>query len=350
MKWRSYLILPALTLSLLLMGTSWLPSCDRSTDGGVFKSIDNGSTWQQKNRITEKENLNRSDILALTVDPNNSQVIYTGVKKKGMYKSIDAGENWRRVLPVDSDIYAIAVDAKDSSLVYAASLSATNGKVYKSPNAFEQTIEEILVDPQSGQALVDIVIDSYDSSKIYTISQQGGIYKSNDFGSTWAAKYWSKDELTRMHYSPADSRVIYVSTANTGLLKSIDGGETWVEIKESLAQFKGSQKISDLEVLNNDLVYIASNYGLLKSTNGGNSWEPVQTLIAPEKMPITALTIDPTDSNIIYFVAGSSIHKTVNSGATWADWLLPTQRQVNALVLDPKMPEVIYVGMLSVKK
>ena len=350
MKWRSYFLLPAVTIGLLLMGTSWLPSCDRSTDGGVFKSTDNGATWQQKNRITDKENLNRADILSLTVDPNNSQVIFIGVKEKGMYKSADAGESWRRVLPVDSNIHAIAVDAKDSNLVYAASLAGTVGKVYKSPNAFEQTIEEILVDPRSGQALVDIVIDSYDSSRIYTISEQGGIYKSNDFGSTWAAKYWSKDELTRVRLSPTDSRVIYVSTANTGLLKSIDGGETWVEIKDQLTKFKGGQKVADLEVLNNEIIYLATNYGLLKSITGGDSWESVPTLIAPEKVPITALTVDPTDSNIIYFSAASSIHKTVNSGKTWADWLLPTARQVSALVLDPKMPETIYAGTIQVKK
>ncbi len=350
MKWRFSFLLPIMALALLLMGTSWIPTCDRTSDGGVFKSTDNGYTWQQKNTIGEKENLNQAEILSLKIDPNNSAVIYSGVKGKGLYKTIDAGDSWRRVVPIDSDIHAIAVDAKDSNLVYAASLEATIGKIYKSPNAFEETIEEILVDPRSGQALMDIVIDSYDSSRIYTISEQGGIYKSTDFGSTWAAKYWAKDKLNRVRLSPSDSRVVYVSSTGNGLLKSIDGGETWTEIKESLSKFPGAQKIHDLVVLSNELVYIATDYGLLKSINGGNNWEQVRTLIAPEKVPITAMTVDPVDSNIIFFSAASSIHKTVNGGATWADWLLPTARQVSTLVLDPKSSEVIYAGTIKVKK
>lgn len=350
MKWRLSFILPAAALGLLLMGASWLPSCDRSTDGGIFKSTDNGSTWQQKNTVSDKENLNKADILALTVDPNNAQVVYAGTKGKGIYKTTDAGESWRRVLPVDSDIHAIAVDAKDGNLVYAASLAASIGKIYKSPNAFEQTIEEILVDPKSGQALMDVVIDAYDSSKVYTISEQGGIYKSTDFGSTWAAKYWAKGKLSRVRLSPADSRIIYVSSSNAGLLKSIDGGETWTEIKESLVKFAGAQNVHDLAVLSNDLIYIATDYGLLKSINGGTNWEQVPTLIEPTKVPITAMAVEPADPNIIYFSAASSIHKTVNSGATWTDWLLPTARSVSALVLDPKSPTTIYAGTISVKK
>lgn len=349
MKRRLYLILPAAALGLLLMGASLIPSCNRSTDGGIFKSTDNGYSWQQKNVISDTENLNQADILALTIDPHDSQVIYAGVKGTGLYKTTDAGESWRRVLPVESDIHAIAVDAKDGNLVYAASLASAIGKIYKSPNAFEQTIEDILVDPKSGQALMDVVIDAYDSSKVYTISEQGGIYKSTDFGSTWAAKYWAKGLLSRVRLSPADSRIIYVSSSNAGLVKSIDGGETWTEIREPLAKFSGAQNIHDLVVLSNDLVYIATDYGLLKSINGGANWEQVPTLIEPTKVPITTMAVEPADPNIIYFSAASSIHKTVNSGATWADWLLPTARPVSTLVLDPKSPATIYAGTVAVK-
>jgi photosystem II stability/assembly factor-like uncharacterized protein len=326
----------------------WLPSCDRSRDGGVFKSSDAGYTWQQKVQVSDKENLAQADILCVKLDPLDSQTVYLGVKGKGLYKSLDAGETWQRILPVDSDIYGIAIDPKDSRRVYVAALAMGMGKIYFSPNAFEETIEEILVDPKSDQALKDVAVDGYDSQKLYTVSVNGGIYKSFDGGKSWAVKFWAPDKLNRLRLSPLDSRVIYVSTETRGLLKSIDGGETWSAIEEPIQKFAGGARVHDLVVLNNDTVFLATDYGLLKSTDGGNSWAEIRTLIEPREVPINVLAVP--EPSTIYFAAASSMHWTVNGGQTWTDWLIPTARQISTLNLDPQDSQVMYVGTLNVKK
>ena len=171
-------------LTVGLMGASLIPSCDRSTDGGVYKSTDGGTSWDQKTYISEDDNLNKANVMAIAVNPADPKVVYLGAKGSGIFKSVDAGDNWTRVLPNDVDIFSIAIDPQDANVVYASSLAENNGKIYKSPNGFEETVEEILVEAQGGLALVDIAIDHYNSAIVYAMSEQGGIFKSTDAGET----------------------------------------------------------------------------------------------------------------------------------------------------------------------
>ncbi len=350
MKTKTLLIVVTLFLGIGLLGVSWLPGCDRSTDGGIYKSTDGGSTWEQKVTIDEDNSLNKDNVKALAINPVDTNIIYAGVSGEGIYKTTDGGDTWRRVLPSEVDIFAIAIDPTDPNVVYASSLDGDNGKIFKSPNGFEETVEEILVEAHGGLALVDIEIDHYDSSRIYAMSEQGGIFRSNDSGATWSAIYWFDGNLTAMTMSPTDSRVLYVGTDGKGVLKTIDGGDNWTELTEQFEEIKGGSEILDITSVTSDTVYAATSHGLLRTNDGGASWEVVNSLLEPGEVAVETLVIPPDSPNIIYFANGSALHKSTNSGQTWSNWLLPTSRIISTLAIDPQNLEIIYAGVEKIEK
>lgn len=346
MKTKKIITAASLVLALGLIGAiSWLPGCDRSTDGGVFKSTDGGSNWEQKVVIDEENSLSKADVMSMAINPIDSEVIYIGVSGEGIYKTIDAGGTWRRVLPSEVDIFAIAIDPQDPNIVYASSLDGNNGKIFKSPNGFEETVEEILVEAQGGLALVDIIVDHYDDNVIYAMSEEGGIFKSTDAGATWSANYWFDGNLTAITMSPTDSRVLYVGTDGEGVLKTTDGGENWTEIVDAFAEIKGADEIMDIVSVSSDTVYGATSYGLIRTNDGGSTWEVVSSLLEPGEVAVETLVIPPQSPNIIYFANGSALHKSTNSGQTWSNWLLPTSRIISALAIDPTNLDIVYAGV-----
>ncbi len=347
---RIFLLITGFVLAFGLIGASIIPGCDNTSDGGVFKSTDGGTTWEQKVAIDGKNSLKNADVLSLAVNPQDTNIIYAGVQGDGLFKTTDGGDTWREVLPVENNIYAITLDPKDPNIVYAAAFAQGNGKIYKSPNGFEETSEEALIEAQGELALVDIVVDHFDTSKIYVVAEEGGIFKSSDFGETWTSLHWQDGELSSVTMSPDDSRVLYVGTGKDGVLKTTDGGETWTEIEEQLEEFDDAEKINDIVAISSETVYAATDHSLLKTSDGGATWEVVNTLVQPGEVPIGELTINPALANVIYFTTGTAIHKSINSGETWSNWLLPTEREVSSMVIDPENQEILYTGVLKPKK
>ena len=88
---------------------------DKVGDGaGVFKSTDRGNNWTQINN-----GLNSLETNVLAVDPNDSDVLYLGTDDDGIYKSINGGENWKKLIPTASfGVGDIIVDPQNSNNVY----------------------------------------------------------------------------------------------------------------------------------------------------------------------------------------------------------------------------------------
>lgn len=346
---KFFLTVLFLAVGLFFVGAK-IFGCESSTDGGAFKSSDGGDTWEQKVSVSDKSSLSRKNVLTVAVNPKDSNVIYLGLEGGGIYKSKDAGDNWQRVLPADVDIYSIAIDPKDPNYVYASSLSKTNGKIYKSPDAFEDTFQEILIETKREEAIVDVEIDSYDTSRIYAVSAQGGVFKSTDFGETWSAKAWfEKTSLTSISIGKNDSRNIFVGSLKHGVFKTEDGGEKWFQMKDQLDNFDKAEIVHDVAIDPSDdnHVYIGTDYGLLETKDKGNTWSAVNTLIAPKSAPVNVIAIDPSNANVIYLGAGSSVHKSYDKGSTWKNWLLPTERLISDIAIDYNNSNNLYVGVIK---
>ena len=119
---------------------------DKVGDGaGVFKSTDRGNNWTQINN-----GLNSLETNVLAVDPNDSGVLYLGTDDDGIYKSINGGENWKKLIP-----------------------TASFG------------VGDIIVDPQNSNNVYMGTVDYFRLSESRGVLGDFGVYKSTDGGTTW---------------------------------------------------------------------------------------------------------------------------------------------------------------------
>ena len=192
-----------------------------------------------------------------------------------------------------SDIQEVTVDPNNSNIVYVVLRSTDNSTVYKIDltdlNAI--TNEEIVTPDTAaeeglpGGVVSGLLISSADSNNI-TIAKATTIYHSTDGGWTWTEVETTGLDLSEndiiwdMVKSPSDENH-YMLTTNIGVYSSIDAGITWTSVLPGVNARK--LKYSNLD---NNVVAAAVYSGpsvqaeLFYTINNGESW----TEISPEQI------------------------------------------------------------------
>lgn len=151
-------------------------------NSALYKSIDAGKTWNKIHNGFPKGKLGR---LAIAVAPSDENILYTVVEaeddtKKGLYRSDDAGKNWKQLnsdfeLTVRPFYFSrIVVDPKNSDVVIKGglrgSISRDGGKTFKNLGNMHADIH-------------DVAFDINNSDIIY-VGTDGGVYRSWNGGTT----------------------------------------------------------------------------------------------------------------------------------------------------------------------
>jgi photosystem II stability/assembly factor-like uncharacterized protein len=149
---------------------------------GLYKSMDAGKTWDKIHTGFPQGKLGR---LAIAVAPSSPNILYTVIEaeedaRKGLYRSDDAGENWKQLnndfgITVRPFYFSkIVVDPRNSDVVIKAGLSGSisrdGGKTFKNLGNMHSDIH-------------DIVFDIKDSERLY-VGTDGGVYRSWNGGTT----------------------------------------------------------------------------------------------------------------------------------------------------------------------
>jgi photosystem II stability/assembly factor-like uncharacterized protein len=363
------IIFVPLFLGAGLPGCSLFGGQTAPKDGGVFKSMDGGLSWEAKNNLTpppgskaQKMDITGVNIISLAVDPADSGIVYAGSEGNGLLKSIDAGDNWElytgQNMRSNENIYYIAIDSKDSKKIYVAGLSAANkGRVLKSEDG-GQNWSETYVTLAAGDLVSQIKIDNYNTGVVYIATSSGGIFQSIDYGKSWTLLRRAKGGVNNIAINPRDTRILYFTTGQEGIFKSTDRGLTWISLSEK------NESLKDLKVNLNtkfdsvvidpqspDNIYLGYINGLLKSTDGGSNWTPVNIITPPALLPMASMTISENNPNNIYYTINSQVYFTSNGAES--DWIvrdLPTSRILQAVTVDPGNSKIIYVGSRFVAK
>jgi len=139
-----------------------------SASGGVFKTEDGGKSFKA---FFDKEGA--SSIGAVTVSQNDSNLVWIGLGEgwhrndagwgDGIYKTTDGGVTWKNMgLPNSNSFGKIVIDPTNNDIVFAAVLGSEWGYgpdrgVYRTTDAGKNWKKVLYVDEKTGAA--DIVID-----------------------------------------------------------------------------------------------------------------------------------------------------------------------------------------------
>jgi photosystem II stability/assembly factor-like uncharacterized protein len=345
-------------------------------NGGVWKTTDAGRVWTP---IFDDQPT--GSIGALAVAPSNPDVIYVGSGEglqrpdlstgDGVYKSTDGGKTWANTGLRDGEqIASVIIDPKDENRVFVAVLGHPYGAnrergVFRTLNG-GKTWEKVLYKDEDTGA-VALAFDPSDAKTVYAVlwaSRQGpwengawqgpgsGLFKSTDGGTTW--KPLTKglpsaaDGLGRigLDVSRTDPKCLFAVVDCPrlgGLYRSDDAGESWRRVNGEPRLWGRGNDFAEVKIdpKNPDVVYVA-NIAFYKSTDGGKTFTSFKG--APGGDDYHTVWISPDDSNVILAAADQGAVVTVNGGQTWSSWYNQPTAQFYHVSTDNRFPYWVYGG------
>jgi photosystem II stability/assembly factor-like uncharacterized protein len=329
-------------------------------DGGVWRSDDYGRSW-----VPIFDGQPSQSIGAIAVAPSDSRIIYVasgeGLHRPdlsvgdGIYKSLDAGKTWQHLgLRDGQQIPALAVDPRDPNRLFAAVLGHPYGPneergIFRSSDGGQTWKRVLYVDPSTGGS--DVEVDPAHPDTVYASlwesrlgpwedgnqygGAHGGLFKSTDGGDTWhSLTRGLPADLVQIQVAiaPSDPDRLYATVATTrqggyasgeglGVYRSDDAGEHWRQATDdprpAMKIGGGDLPVPKVDPKNPDVVYSASIVAM-KSSDGGRTWTGLRG--APGGDDYQNFWINPEDPRIILLASDQGAVVTVNGGRTWSSW------------------------------
>jgi photosystem II stability/assembly factor-like uncharacterized protein len=346
LKWRS--IGPAMTSGRIadfavnpLNYSEWYVAV---ASGNVWKTENNGTTFKP---VFDKYGAYSTGVI--TMDPNNPNLLWLGTGENnhqralgygdGVYKSEDGGETWKNMgLKASRQIGGIVVDPRDSRVVFVAAEGSAWGPggdrgLYKSTDGGENWRKVLEISENTG--VNNVVMDPVDPEVMYATSEQrrrhvftkigGGpesaVYRSTDGGETWnkAMEGLPKVDLGGMGIavSPADRNVVYLiveaADGKGGFFRSENRGASWKKMSDyhSSGQYYNEIYCDPLDV---NKVY--STETVTKVTlDAGKTW----TSVGNDNRHVDdhALWIEPEDTDHFLIGGDGGVYETYDGGKTY---------------------------------
>jgi len=219
----------------------------------------------------------------LLINPVKPNIIFAGTKR-GVVKTEDSGNSWRRVLNlggVNKNINQLVFGYNSDTLVYAA----TDEGIYRSSNSGNNWQRIYKAKGEEGECTSLVV-----TPHLLIIGTKSGIFISEDAGRSWhkdSGKAGNRAVLN-IDYSLKPKNCLYLANLD-GIFVSCGSAEAWQrifvakvtegEVEEGEIQDADfPRRISDIRYVkadanNGNILYLATDKGVYKSLDAGKSWE-----------------------------------------------------------------------------
>ncbi len=240
--------------NLVWVGTGEANNRQSSSWGdGIYKSTDGGKSWKHMGLKDSKQ------IARIVVDPVDHEVVYAAALgdlwkaggDRGVYKTVDGGISWARVLEAGPDAGAVelVMDPTNNKVLYAATYQrrrtswgmnggGPNSGLWKTADAGRTwtRLTTGLPDGSIGRSGLDVY--RANPNIVYARIEhptQGGVYRSDDAGASW--KKMGSTNPRPMYFGvikvdPKNDLRVYVPGLN--VLASDDGGKTFRSMDEKI--------------------------------------------------------------------------------------------------------------------
>ena len=299
-----------------------------AASGGVFRSRDNGVTWDH----TFDAYANTLSVGDIAIAPSDPNVVWVGTGEAnnrqsstwgdGVYRSLDGGTTWEhKGLRDTQSIGRVVIDPRDPNTVFVAAAGHLFG-----PN------------------------------------EERGLYRTHDGGTSWKKILGVDANTGVIDVAIADDgRTLFAATyerrrrgfgfvgggPGSGLWRSRDGGDTWTRLAEGLPTGNTGRIGIAIAKSNPDIVYaVIENRkgGVFRSTDGGTSWTR-QSRTNERANYYGQIRVDPTNADRVWLPL-TNLHLSIDGGKTFTDDSIVTRVHPDnhALWLDPARPEHMILG------
>ncbi len=332
---------------------------------GVWKTVNAGKTWNFMG-LPKSRHISR-----IRIHPENADIIWAAVmgdlykdtQERGIYKSIDGGKTWKKVLFANASAGAVdlVIDPNNPRNLFASTWKirrtpyslSSGGKgsdLWKSTD-YGETWTKITGNkglPKGTWGISGVAVAYGNSEKIYALieNDKGGLYVSEDGGDSWKKR---NDErklrqrawyYTRIYADTKDENTVYV--VNVSYHKSTDGGRTF----EGNRAPHGDHHDLWIDPNNNQRLIIGDDGGAQVSYDGGNLWSTYYNQPTAQFYRVT------TDNHFPYRIyAAQQDNSTVriNSRSDGGsidedDWESTAGGESAHIAIDPKDNEIVYGG------
>ena len=286
---------------------------------GVYRSVDTGGTW-----VPSNVGLPTNPAALAGLSRESGQILYIGLDQAGVYKTVNGGLNWTAWGNTANDgsaSYTRSINPGGSAGRYY--LATINGVTKTSDNGV--TLQQL--DISTGGRInaithdrdrpyvayvalhfpikINYIYGDYNSNALITPINNGVTGTTND-----GVVY--QDRLT-----PA---TLYISTNNRGIFKSTNSGAAFTAINNGLPSMIGQANRLAIDHTNSQILYLGLRdaAGVYKSVDGGANWVSSSVgLSSPLALSINLVTVDGNNPAIVWVTTDAGLFKSTNSGASW---------------------------------
>jgi photosystem II stability/assembly factor-like uncharacterized protein len=332
---------------------------------GIWKSIDAGKSWEYKGLPGSRH------IPRIRIHPKNPDVVFAAVlgdlykssDERGIYKSIDGGNTWKKVLYANANAGAVdlVIDPNNYRVLYASTWRvrrtpyslASGGEgsgLWKSTDE-GTTWKEITSNkglPSGTLGIIGIAVSPVKNDRVFALveAENGGVFRSDDGGKTWEKTNESRSlrqrawYYTRIYADTKDEDVVYVM--NVRYHKSKDGGRTF----SAHSAPHGDHHDLWISPEDSERMIIGDDGGAQVSFDGGENWTTYHNQPTAQFYRVT------TDNHFPYRIYGAQqdnstvriSHRTDGNSIGQSDWEATAGGESAHIAVDPLDNDIVYGG------
>ena len=331
---------------------------------GVYKTTDGGKTWENMG-LEESRQIGK--IVVDPRNSNVVYVAAEGSAwgpggDRGLYKTTDGGKTWNKILKISkhTGVNDIVMDPRNPDVLYAASEQrrrhvhtkiggGPETAIYKSTDAGENWRELEQGLPKGHIGGIGLAISPVNPDVIYAIMQgneeEGGFFRSNDRGESWTKM--SKHHSSAQYYNeiiadPQDVNKVY--SMETVSKVTTDGGKTWerVGLKEKHVDDHAMWINPD----NTDHYMIGSDGGIYITYDDAENYYHVSNLPVTQYYRVNVDNAEPfynvyggtQDNNSM----GGPSQTLRRDGIPNSEWFVTLGGDGFWQAIDPENPNIVY--------